>query len=369
MGSPSLVQPNVLHSSQSDSAVGRSRYGMQSGATSGSSFGSTCSDGGSAIGTPAITATAATPANGVVFPVQKFQPGVVFSSPMHLPHQDSSSDAFNAAGATTSGSSLGESAVSPGSSHGSSHGSSPVVSSRSLSGASPVSSDQDPATMIPHHSSLTALSNSSAASSAAAARHVRSNTGSPKTIFRYVLQPGQAPPGSISQIERNGQEASSTAGSAMKSIGEGAVVQEKEKALLKEGGGSAWASVNAPAEGTQANEHAARRRLEVRSRKASAATAAGKIIAASAEATPPEAASVAAAELHAPAVAAVQAARRPEPVPQGAAVRAGVGPAGETFTPGGAAKGASAVAAVQAACRTKPVPQWAAVGLFALRDA
>ncbi|CAI5497945.1 unnamed protein product [Closterium sp. Naga37s-1] len=228
---------------------------------------------------------------------------------MHLTHQDSSSEAFNAAGAAASGSSLGESSVSP----GSSHGSSPVVSSRSLSGASPESSD--PAPMIPRHSSLTALSNPSAASAATAARHVRSSTGSPKTIFRYVIQPGQAPPGSISQIERNGQEASSTAGSAMKSIGEGAVVQEKErpeKALLKEGGGSAWAPVKAPAEGAEA-----------------------------------------------------QATLRSEPVPQGAAVRASEGPAGKTFTPGGAAKGAPAVAAVQAARRPEPVPQGAAVSAFA----
>ncbi|CAI5521650.1 unnamed protein product [Closterium sp. Naga37s-1] len=340
MGSPSLAQPHVLHSSQSDSAVtalassGRSKYGMQSG---GSSFGSACSDGGSAIATP-------TPATAGVFPVQKFQPGVVFSSPMHLPHQDAAFEAPNSAGVTASGFSPGESSVSPGSSHGS-WSESPVVSSKSLSGASPVSAD--PAAMIPRHSSLTAISNSSAAS-AAAARHVRSNTGSPKTIFRYVLQPGQVPPGSISQIEKSRGEASSTTGNGMKRIGEGAVEQEKEKAVLKEGGGGSC--------------------------KADAATDASKIIAASAEATPAEAtpaeaASVAAAELHAPAVAAVQAARRPEPVPQGAALRAGVGPVGETFTPGGAAKGASAVAAIQAARRPESMPQGAAVGAFAVGNA
>ncbi|CAI5469717.1 unnamed protein product [Closterium sp. Yama58-4] len=221
-------QPPQMHSSRSDSAVaalasyGRGKYAVQSG---GSSFGSTCSDGGVAIATSAsAVATASTAAaTGGFSSVQKFQPGVVFSSPMHLHHQEAASE-----------SPQGESSGSPGSSS--------VVSSGSFSGASPDSSD--PVTMIPRHSSLTAISNSSAAF---AARHARSNTGSPRTIFRYVLQPGQAPPKSISQIERSGQAASSAA-----SNGGGALVRENEKAPLEGGRGeSAWAPVMAPAERTQ----------------------------------------------------------------------------------------------------------------------
>ncbi|GJP40233.1 hypothetical protein CLOM_g24503 [Closterium sp. NIES-68] len=114
-----------------------------------------------AAGATAAHAAAATAAGG--FPVQEMVPGVVFSSPQHMPHAEA-------------GTALDV--------H---HGASP-----------------DPTTaMLPSHFAAAA---SAAAGVSGMARHVRSNTGSPKTISMYVIKGGQTVPYRIGQQGKNGSE-------------------------------------------------------------------------------------------------------------------------------------------------------------------